>query len=151
MRITPTMPTEARSQERRALPRQSVLFRTVLVGSEIEGEPAEITNIARSGFLARTAVSREKVKAARKAEESLRKLVLSTEYTEPKARALSDDAARATADLTLARTMRRDMFWSGETELRLSRLPNAQYFSGSAEPEILFSNPKSVICFTHER
>ena len=48
---------------------------------------------------------REKVKAARNAEESLRKLVLSTEYTEPKARALSDDAARATADLTLARAM----------------------------------------------
>ena len=60
VRITPTMPTKARSQERRALPRQSVLFRTVLVDSEIEGEPAEITNIARSGFLARTAVSREK-------------------------------------------------------------------------------------------
>ena len=54
------MPTEARSQERRELPRQSVLFRTVLVDSEIEGEAAEITNIARSGFLARTAVSREK-------------------------------------------------------------------------------------------
>ena len=46
---------------------------------------------------------REKVKAARNAEESLRKLVLSTEYTEPKARALSDGAARAMADLSLAR------------------------------------------------
>ena len=46
---------------------------------------------------------REKVKAARNAEESLRQLVLSTEYTEPKARALSDSAARATADLSLAR------------------------------------------------
>jgi len=46
---------------------------------------------------------REKVKAARSAEESLRKLVLSAEYTEPKARELSDDAARATADLSLAR------------------------------------------------
>ncbi|WP_265946848.1 Spy/CpxP family protein refolding chaperone [Dechloromonas sp. A34] len=48
---------------------------------------------------------REKVKAARHAEESLRKLILSTEYTEPKARELSDSAARATADLSLARAM----------------------------------------------
>lgn len=46
---------------------------------------------------------REKVKAVRSAEESLRKLVVSTEYTEPKARELSDIAARATADLSLAR------------------------------------------------
>lgn len=46
---------------------------------------------------------RDKVKAARNAEESLRRLVLSTEYTEPKARELSDAAARATADLSLAR------------------------------------------------
>lgn len=46
---------------------------------------------------------RKKVKAARNAEESLRKLVLSAEYTEPKARELSDSAARATADLSLAR------------------------------------------------
>ena len=46
---------------------------------------------------------REKVKAARNVEESLRKLVLSAEYTEPKARALSDGAARAMADLSLAR------------------------------------------------
>lgn len=46
---------------------------------------------------------RDKVKAARNAEESLRKLVLSAEYTEPKARELSDSAARATADLSLAR------------------------------------------------
>ena len=46
---------------------------------------------------------REKVKAVRSAEESLRKLVVSTEYTEPKVRELSDGAARATADLTLAR------------------------------------------------
>jgi Spy/CpxP family protein refolding chaperone len=47
----------------------------------------------------------EKVKAARNADESLRKLVLSTEYTEPKARALSDGAAKATAELSLARAM----------------------------------------------
>ena len=46
---------------------------------------------------------REKVKAVRSAEESLRKLVVSTEYTEPKVRELSDGAARATADLPLAR------------------------------------------------
>jgi len=46
---------------------------------------------------------REKVKAARNAEDSLRQLVLSTEYTEPKARALSDVAASAVADLSLAR------------------------------------------------
>lgn len=46
---------------------------------------------------------RKKVKAARNAEESLRKLVVSAEYTEPKARELSDEAARVTADLSLAR------------------------------------------------
>lgn len=46
---------------------------------------------------------RQKVKAARNAEGSLRQLVLSTEYTEPKARELSDSAARATADLSLVR------------------------------------------------
>lgn len=60
MRTTPTMPTEARSPERRALPRHSVLFRTVLIDSEIDGETAEITNIARSGFLARTGIRRTK-------------------------------------------------------------------------------------------
>lgn len=48
---------------------------------------------------------REKVKAARNAEESLRKLILSTEYTETKARELSASAAKATADLALARAM----------------------------------------------
>lgn len=48
---------------------------------------------------------REKMKAARNAEESLSKLILSTEYSEPKARELSDSAARATADLSLARAM----------------------------------------------
>lgn len=48
---------------------------------------------------------REKVKAARDAEESLSKLVLSPDYSEPKARELSDSAARATADLSLARAM----------------------------------------------
>ncbi|MFO1239856.1 MAG: hypothetical protein U1E64_05840 [Sphingomonadaceae bacterium] len=60
MRTTPTMPTEERSPERRALPRHSVLFRTVLIDSEIDGESAEITNIARSGFLARTGINRIK-------------------------------------------------------------------------------------------
>lgn len=48
---------------------------------------------------------REKVKAVRNAEESLRRLVLSAEYTEPKARALSDGAAKAMAELALARAM----------------------------------------------
>ena len=48
------MSDEKRSEERRAQPRQSVLFRTVLIDSEIEGEAAEIINIARLGFLART-------------------------------------------------------------------------------------------------
>lgn len=48
---------------------------------------------------------REKVKAARNAEESLSKLVLSTDYSEPKARELSESAARATAELSLARAM----------------------------------------------
>jgi periplasmic protein CpxP/Spy len=46
---------------------------------------------------------RDKGKAARNAEEALRKLVLSPEYTEPKARELAESAAKATADMALAR------------------------------------------------
>lgn len=46
---------------------------------------------------------RKMAKAGRDAEESLRKLVLSTEYSEPKARELSDRVAKATADLSMAR------------------------------------------------
>jgi len=60
VRTLPIMPDEKRSEERRALPRHSVLFRTVLIDSEIEGEAAEIINIARSGFLARTLLELEK-------------------------------------------------------------------------------------------
>ncbi len=60
MRTLPTMSDEKRSEERRAQPRQSVLFRTVLIDSEIEGEAAEIINIARLGFLARTPLELKK-------------------------------------------------------------------------------------------
>lgn len=65
---------------------------------------------------------REKVKAARNAEESLRKLVLSTEYTEPKARALSDGAAKATADLSLAQAMAERQIYEGLTAEQRSQL-----------------------------
>lgn len=60
MRTTPSMPIEGRQRERRAVPRHNVLFRTVLIDSEIDGEAAEITNIGQSGFLARTSLRREK-------------------------------------------------------------------------------------------
>lgn len=46
---------------------------------------------------------RDKGKAVRSADEALRKLVLSPDYTEPKARALADGAAKAAADMALAR------------------------------------------------
>lgn len=58
MRTTPILPNEARSPERRAQPRHGVLFRTVLIDSEIDGESAEIINIAPTGFLARTRITR---------------------------------------------------------------------------------------------
>lgn len=54
------MPGEGRSEDRREQPRHSVLFRTVLIDSEIEGEAVEIINIARLGFLARTSLHLEK-------------------------------------------------------------------------------------------
>lgn len=60
MRTLPITPVDGRTDERRAQPRHSVLFRTVLIDSEIEGEAAEIINIARLGFLARTALQLEK-------------------------------------------------------------------------------------------
>lgn len=60
MRTSAILPTTERSEERRDQPRHSVLFRTVLIDSEIEGEAVEIVNIARLGFLARTAMQREK-------------------------------------------------------------------------------------------
>lgn len=65
---------------------------------------------------------REKVKAARKAEESLRQLVWSTEYTEPKVRALSDASARATADLSLARAMAERQVYEALTAEQRSQL-----------------------------
>lgn len=46
---------------------------------------------------------RDKGKAVRNAEESLRKLVLSPEYNEPKARELANDAAKAMSEISLAR------------------------------------------------
>ncbi len=46
---------------------------------------------------------RDRFKAARNVEESLRKLVLSPDYDESKASELAGQAARAMADLTLAR------------------------------------------------
>ena len=67
-------------------------------------------------------VMREKVKAARNAEESLRKLVLSTEYTEPKARVLSDGAAKATAELSLARVMAERQIYEALTVEQRSQL-----------------------------
>lgn len=60
MRTLPIMPNEGRTEERRAQPRHSVLFRTVVIDSEIDGEAAEIINIARLGFLARTALELDK-------------------------------------------------------------------------------------------
>ena len=60
MRTIPTMPGERRSEDRRGQSRHSVLFRTVLIDSEIEGEAVEIVNIARLGFLARTSLERDK-------------------------------------------------------------------------------------------
>ena len=60
MRTLPILPTEGRSDDRREQPRHSVLFRTVLIDSEIEGEPTEVINIARLGFLARTPMQLEK-------------------------------------------------------------------------------------------
>ncbi|MBT9522337.1 MAG: Spy/CpxP family protein refolding chaperone [Dechloromonas sp.] len=71
---------------------------------------------------------REKVKAVRNAEESLRKLVLSTEYSEPKARALSDGAAKATAELALARAMAERQIYevlSAEQRSQLAKLKAA--------------------------
>ncbi|UCV22687.1 Spy/CpxP family protein refolding chaperone [Ferribacterium limneticum] len=71
---------------------------------------------------------RVKVKAVRNAEESLRRLVLSTEYTEPKARALSDDAAKATAELALARAMAERQVYevlSAEQRSQLAKLKAA--------------------------
>ena len=46
---------------------------------------------------------RDKGKAVRNAEESLRKLVLSPEYSEPKARELANEAAKAMSEMSLAR------------------------------------------------
>lgn len=46
---------------------------------------------------------RDKGKAVRNAEERLRKLVLSPEYSEPKARELANEAARAMSEMSLAR------------------------------------------------
>lgn len=54
-----TRPSSEPADDRRAEPRHSVFFRTVLIESEVEGEPTEIINIARSGFLARTQMIRE--------------------------------------------------------------------------------------------
>lgn len=65
---------------------------------------------------------REKAKAARSAEESLRKLVVSTEYTEPKARELSDGVAKATADLALARAMAERQVYEALTVEQRSQL-----------------------------
>jgi Spy/CpxP family protein refolding chaperone len=65
---------------------------------------------------------REKVKAARNAEGALRKLVLSSEYTEPKARELSDGAARAMAELSLARAMAERQVYEGLTAEQRSQL-----------------------------
>lgn len=60
MRTIPITSGEGRSEDRREQSRHSVLFRTVLIDSEIEGEAAEIINIARLGFLARTSLQLEK-------------------------------------------------------------------------------------------
>lgn len=46
------------TDNRRTEQRRSVFFRTVLIESEMEGEPAEVVNIARAGFLTRTPVVR---------------------------------------------------------------------------------------------
>jgi Spy/CpxP family protein refolding chaperone len=46
---------------------------------------------------------REKGKALRNAEESMRKLVLSPEYNEPKALELANSAAKAMSEMSLAR------------------------------------------------
>ena len=54
-----TRPSVEPTDDRRAEPRHNVFFRTVLIESEVEGESTEIINIARSGFLARTQMTRE--------------------------------------------------------------------------------------------
>lgn len=54
-----TRSTVESTENRRTEQRHSVFFRTVLIESEVDGEPAEIINIARSGFLARTPMTRE--------------------------------------------------------------------------------------------
>src|SRR5574343_341826 len=46
---------------------------------------------------------RDKGKAVRSAEEGLRKLVLSPEYSEPQARELVNEAAKAMSEMSLAR------------------------------------------------
>lgn len=53
---------------------------------------------------AQAPVMREKAKAVRKAEGDLRALTAADDYSEAKARALTDMAAKAMAEMTLART-----------------------------------------------
>ena len=65
MRTESTIPGDDRPTERRAGPRHAVLFRTVLIDSEIEGEAAEIVNMGSHGFLARTALQRDNGSAVR--------------------------------------------------------------------------------------
>lgn len=72
---------------------------------------------------------REKMTAAHNAEESLSKLILSTEYTEPEARELSESAARATADLSLARAIAERQVYTvltAEQRSQLSKLKAAR-------------------------
>jgi periplasmic protein CpxP/Spy len=52
---------------------------------------------------AQAPVMREKAKAVRKAEDDLRALSAATDYSDAKARALADTAAKAMSEMTLAR------------------------------------------------
>lgn len=52
-------PTRLKAAEnRRTEPRHSVFFRTVVIESEMEGEPTEVVNIACTGFLTRSQIVR---------------------------------------------------------------------------------------------